>query len=517
MAQRDYSFNLIGYNFPFLSNLQPQTTLVTAAGNVPTALNRPSVLYCENIMPSARGIESVSYRDLVPVPNQALLPEDEFVDVRIVYDTDRQRRYIAFTKLGRAYVLNTLRKWFGIANSNAITGYPTIAFSPDRITTGTVNGVTYLFFDKTVCFTYNISTTNFAVQTLTGINIPDTLGVVASSGYLIAYTNKAVAWSSTVDPTDFTPSLTTGAGGASIADIGGEIKFCTPNSNGFFIYTEANVISALYTGNIRFPFKFTEVSNSKGAISLDTVAYEANSGEQFAYAQPNGIQSVTSKDSKIIFAPLSDFLRSGVIEEFDTATNTFSYTTLPSLEALKVKIKFIAARYLVVSYGINTFDYAIVYDVNLERWGKLKITHTDVVEFIFRQTTTNPDNIPINTPIMFLKANGEMAYLDVSERPKDSEAILILGKVQYSDSRYSTLLHAEINNVKGNLPISLDIIPSLDGTNFLPSVSGNLISGANAIKRYGLRTTALNHSLIIKGVFHLVSTKIQYALKGRVQ
>jgi hypothetical protein len=77
----------------------------------------------------------------------------------------------------------------------------------------------------------------------------------------------------------------------------------------------------MYTGNKQYPFKFKSVDDSKGAVSLDTVAYEANSADHYTYTK-GGLQTVNSRKTEIFLPHFTDFLAGKVLEDFDEATNT---------------------------------------------------------------------------------------------------------------------------------------------------------------------------------------------------
>ena len=52
------------------------------------------------------------------------------------------------------------------------------------------------------------------------------VGITQSTGYMIAWTKNTVAWSSTIDPTDFVPDSLTGAGGGGVEEVKGAINYC---------------------------------------------------------------------------------------------------------------------------------------------------------------------------------------------------------------------------------------------------------------------------------------------------
>lgn len=78
---------------------------------------------------------------------------------------------------------------------------------------------------------------------------------------------KAIAWSSLIDPTDFTPSLVTGAGGGAVQGAKGDIVCCVSHTIGLVIYTNQNAVAAPTSGNARYPFNFRELVASGGIAS----------------------------------------------------------------------------------------------------------------------------------------------------------------------------------------------------------------------------------------------------------
>jgi hypothetical protein len=70
---------------------------------------------------------------------------------------------------------------------------------------------------------------------------------------LLAWNETTLYWSSTTDPTDFTPSLATGAGSGGVQNIKGAITIAAPISTGLIVYSNQNAVAAVYSGNARFP------------------------------------------------------------------------------------------------------------------------------------------------------------------------------------------------------------------------------------------------------------------------
>tara|TARA_R110000744_G_scaffold372015_2_gene483380 strand:+ start:16919 stop:18439 length:1521 start_codon:yes stop_codon:yes gene_type:complete len=505
MAQRFYKIDLRDSLFPMLSEQQTRTTIGASDGESPAKEDKPGVAYCHNVMPSAYGFDSVGY--ISKVPASAFLDAGEsFIDVRVIFGSARSRIHLAWDSEGTVYAL------FGIATlwiplSSTIPATGGAGFSAETVTVGTVNGVSYIWYSGIGAFTYNEVTNQLDNVVLTGLITADILGVVASSGYLIAYTDSAIAWSSTLVPTDFVPSSVTGAGGGNVAGIAGDILFCTANTLGILVYTAANTIAGTYTGNTQFPFKFREVDNSKGGIALDRVAYEANSSEQYVFSKA-GLQAMSSRAAAHILPDVTDFLAGRRFEDYNETTKQYEITDLAPTATMLKKIKYVASRYLVISYGITSFTHALVLDTALSKLGKLRITHTDCFEYVSDQTEIAKESLA------FLLASGEVQLVDFSTGAASS-GVLILGKVQYVSSRMITLLGVELENVETGSSLTVEDQAALDGKNFTNVASTLTAASAGDLRKYVFRNTAKNHSLVFTGKFNLVTAQVRYTVAGR--
>lgn len=501
MAQRQYKIDLQDTIFPMLSEQQTRTIIGNTAGEAPGAGERPGIAYCHNVMPTKYGVESVGFLPVIPGITS---PPAYIQDVRTIYGSAKTALYLAWDSLGNVYALRKgTTAWLTLPATSPATGGAN--FSSESVTVGTVNGVSYIYYSKIGAFIYNEATNSLDSVTLTGLTISSVLGVVATSGYLIAYTDQAIAWSSTIDPTDFVPSEVTGAGGGNVADLAGAILFATTNSLGLLIYSAGNVVAGTYTGNARFPFKFRELKDSKGGVSLDLVAYEANSDNQFVFSKA-GLQSITSQRAEIVLPEVTDFLAGKRFEDFDESTLTFVRTDLTS--TMRKKLKYVASRYLVISYGISSFTHALIYDLGLKKLGKIKLAHTDVFEYIDSQNEVSKESIALVT------ADGAVSVVDFSTSAAYS-GVLVLGKLQATRNRLLTLLELELENIREEATLAVYSRASYTGKAADLTTAGTLLQSAENFRKYAFRTTAVNHSLLFIGQFNLVTPQITYLVAGR--
>ncbi len=489
MAQSKFNIDLSSAKFPLLSK-EAKRSIVGDRSE--SSVYKPSVMYCHNVLPTEEGYEAVGYVNTVSSID-TLAAGEIINNVTVIYSVERDRVYLAITSLGRLYALHP-----------DSTGWEPVT-SPEmfnaQVTTGIVNGISYVLKYKSACYTYSTVTNTFTAVTLIGLTASAIVSVVGTNGYLIAFTETDIAWSSTLDPLDFTPSAAAGAGGGSIAETKGNVLFATANTFGTIIHAEYNSVACIYTGNASFPFKFKEIENSSGGLNLDQVAYEANTEDQFLYSK-SGIQAVNSREAKLILPEVTDFLSGRELEELDESTNTFVTTVLTSAQTLKKKIKFIHKRYLIISYGVTEFTYALVFDLALQRLGKLRITHSDCFEYISTQSEIAKE------AIAFVTSNGVVTLVDVSST-SIAYGVMVLGKIQGIHTRLCMLDAVELENIDVGDVIDVYDMYALKGKE-LDVVSGYESYSESDLRTYTFRRSATNHSILIKGNFELSTVLVTY-------
>ena len=509
MAQQIYPMNMQNTVFPLLSEQQTRTIMGASIGQAPAENVKPSVAYMHNVMPTKYGMNSVNYTQVTGAVADPAIPSSFFTDVRLVFSaTDNSRIYLGLTAGGSFFKLSPGEgsSWTQITST---TVNPPSPFNPEFLTIATVNGRSYIFYKGYGMFEYQSGTNSIVAVVITGISIPDMLGIVSSSGYLIAYTKDAIAWSSTINPIDFVPSQVTGAGGGAVAEIDGDILFVTSNSLGVLLYTFNNIIAGTYTGNALYPFKFREVEKSKGGISLNKVAYEANSVNQFVYSKA-GLMTVSSQKSEVILPEITDFLAGNQFEDFNEVTKLLVQTNIPENEQMLKQIKYIASRYLVISYGLiaTGLTHALVVDTSMGKVGKLKASHVDVFEYV------GPVEDAAKDSMAFLKATGEVVTVNFSS-VTNSVGVIVMGKLQATLTRNTGLLGVQVENVTLGDDIVVMSSASFDGKNFT-NVTGTLINdNANNVIEYGFRSSAKSHNIILIGSFNLVTLLITYRIEGK--
>jgi hypothetical protein len=515
MAQTATRLNLASAAFPFLSEFSGRGIIVkqTDQNYVPTVTSKedldkdigiPQVYYCHNVIATGQGFQAVSFPQAVT----AVLPtKTNFLGVLAVIDDTGNKIYIGWDAAGVIYksVPPLFSIWSGIQTIPA--------FGTKVITSCVVNGVTYIYVANTGCYKYDFGTNQLVSQTLTGITPANALGILACQGYMLVYSTNAVLWSSLVDPTDFTPSLTTGAGGGAVQNLRGDVVCVIPHTIGFIVYSNQNAVSASFSNNTRYPFNFKELVASGGLFDKRLVTYDSNTGSHYAYTT-SGLQLISIQQAQTTIPELTDFIAGAVFEDFDENTDQLTQAHLAA--PMKKKLTLVADRYLVISYGISELTHALVFDTVMKRWSKLKVTHVDCFEFGLLQAETS-----VETPrrsMAFLKANGSVVTMKIDTRDSTASGVLLLGKLQFRRERLTSLFSLDVENIEPGSTFSIRDFYTLDGKT-THSVDGYLSDPDNALvsqaRRYLFNVAAINHSFLFKGNFNLVSLSAVYSVHGR--
>lgn len=520
MSQIVYRANLSSAFFPFVSEYQGRTVIVAGQDN---NFNRtlqssadsdkdigiPQLYYCHNVLPNGNGLQSVGYEQRVGGPGIGVM--QQIFTIR--EDSSGSKGYMVQAFDGFRVVQDEAVGYLGVLNKfwNGAGFVSPFVPGPGSVSLAHVSGITYICISGNGIFKYNFSLNRLELVPISGLDITKIVGITESNGYLVAYSASAVAWSSTIDPTDFIPSLQTGAGGGSVEGIKGQITCASPTLNGFTIFTQVNAISVLYTGNSRYPFQFSECTGAGGVASLERVTYEADSGYNYVYTS-KGFQVIQPKSAQTVFADLTDFLAGQYFEDFDEATQKFVYTTLTS--PMGKKLTLIAARYLIVSYGISALTHCIVYDTVQKRFGKLKIPHVDCFEY--ELLTENVSDVP-KKAIAFLQVDGTLVVVNFALSFTNRNGVAMLGKYQYVRSRRLQLQTADIENPTVGGKMSCALITSFDGKNADLTTAGQVLRAGRNVTTYGFGSpVGINHSIFVQGCFNLAVIELAFNVHGRM-
>lgn len=507
----------------------------------------PQLVYCENVVPMAQGLNSVGYRDLI---NPSAFTD---FDQAIILRDTVENNYLYSPANGKNYILDI---GTGLWNSvDPIIGLPVNT----NVTYGYVNGRTFVCFSGNGVYEYDVTGGNFVKVTMTwppGVVEADILGIGASNNYLIAFANVAIGWSSLIDPTDFTPSPITGAGYATPQDVRGKIVAAIGASGGFIIWTTRNAVAATYTNNVRAPFAFKEISNSGGVNSTEHITADAVSGVHYSWSNA-GLQKVTLQSAEPLSGEVSDFLAGRMFNTWNSTTKQLDLT-LSDLAEFYVKLVYIGNRYLCVSWSettdgsgdIQTFQYALVLDTVLKRWGQIKVDHVDIFTITIGSESTElaltfndlgtdtfntlgsktfNDLIAPNPNVFEPTSKRQLGILDIDGSIKvalldynkdfNHEGVAVFGRFQMVRANAMQHQRTTFEGVYGENITSADtfnayIQPSLDGDNLLAPTLMTTIAADEKSITYGCRKTGLNFNLAVEGTFSLKSMVVEVTNEG---
>lgn len=514
MAQISYRGNLSAKVFPFVSEVFGQTVIIpgpdqnfsrqlVSAEDLDKDRGIPQMYYCHNVMPCAEGFQSIGYTAVI---NDT---KSNFINQYTLRDTAGNEVFYSHTSDGKNYILP-----FGGTTWTQINDIAGTAGVP--ISIATLNGQTFIYFAKIGCYTYSATSNTLVPIVLTGLDATTVVGITSSAGYLIAWTENSIAWSSTVshdiptDPIDFVPSLATGAGGGNVEAAKGKLTICAPHYLGFIIYTTDNAVAAVYSGNARYPFNLREIVNSGGLANSSLISVDSGSGNHYAYTT-SGLQLVSISQTQTTLPELTDFIAGRYFEDFDENALLMYHQIL--VAPMKKAINVISDRYLVVSYGISSLTHALVFDLVQKRFGKLKQPHVSCFEW--KQLSPEVIETPKQS-IGFLKADGSIVTVDFSYASDTSHGVMLLGKYQLSRLRLMTLEQVTLENIRVGNVFNLYAAASIDGKNLLPAVEGYLAVSNGPLRVYNFHQTGVNHTLIAKGSFYCSSLELKFHIHGRV-
>ncbi len=508
-----YRGNLKAASFPFLSELFGRSVIVkqqdqnyiqplAAKEVLDSAAGVPQLYYCHNVLPTNEGYKSVGY---VEFTAPAFPSTSIFSNVNTIRLGDGRACLMTIDAVGNIYLMQVGSSLW-VAPTVTI---PAATVAGRRVTVAYVSGISYIYFANVGCYLYDFDTDSFVSLTLTGLDPTQIKGLVGNSGYLLAYDDETVAWSSTIDPTEFTPSLTTGAGSGSAEGLRGAIVTIEEVYGGLVVFGEDNAVAATYSGNPRYPYNFTAIQGCGGLQSADYTTSDTGSGTLYAYTK-SGLQEITLRSAKIAFPEVTDFVSGSLFEDYDEINNILTLTDSSGSTVVK-KVAIIGDRYAVISYGIEVLTHALVFDLALKQWGRLKIDHTECFEFIEYPTTIT--ELPKRN-IAFLGSGAAVYVCNTDIGAAESNGVMLLGKFQFVRSRLLQLQGVEFENVNQGDTFTLLDLPSLDGKNFETAVEGYLAHSVGKLRRYSFHNTALNHTIVAKGAFNAVSFVLTFNVAG---
>lgn len=543
MAVYTVRSNLSSAIFPFATELWGRSIILhqqdqnydSATINAPGVVidkGIPQAFYMHNVVPTDQGFQSIGYTGLVPA---AAGPQTDF-DHCYPIQTANGSKFLFVPAAGKNYIFDANVGTWQSVNPFAVGTVPANV----QVTTAFVHGQTYIFYANYKCFVFDPVAVAMVDTPLTSLTLTTINGICAANNYMIAFSNNAIAWSSAVTPTDFTPSLTTGAGSGGVNEAKGNIVVCVTLSGGFAIYCDINIVFAKYTGNINFPFVTKEIPASGGVSDIHKISWLSNLSSHLAWTSA-GLQQVGPANAEDIYTELSDFIAAKIFEDFDETTLTFSSSYLAT--QLYINVTVVSQRFLIFSYGqvLGSFSHAIFYDIGLKRYGKLKITHVDSFEWNFPNlsgnitygklasttyadlSTTTYSQLGFNVnaaktfkqAIAFLQADGTVVSVNFDVSEIAANGVLVLGKFQMARGNLIEHQELEVETVGSGNTFNAYIYTTLDGKTLSPAVPLFLSKSSDRMRRYGKMRGCLNYSYLFKGQFNVNTLLTTLTLGGQ--
>lgn len=535
MAQIKFRAELNSLEYPLLYDWAGRTVMQAGAdGQQRAQVTTPQLLYCDNVLPTAQGIKSVSYKNLVAATTNL-----NFSNILTVSDTNQNKALIGITIDSHIFMLTSaLPTWVDVTPVGWAGG--------DKVTHGSANGVSYLYLQQKGCYAVNITGVSLTLTALAGITAGNIYGMLSAVNYLLLWDKTAIYWSSTVNPLDFVPSLITGAGTSTPYDEAGQIVTCVQLNNGFVVYTNTNAVLASFSNNTQFPWIFRNANNTAGIADYKQVNVASGLGFHIALTYA-GMTQVTPQGGTMIVPEVSDFLAARVYETFDWNSNSLVETILTSNLATRIAV--LGARYIVLSYGIaadagtlQSYTDCLIYDQTLQRWGCMKTTHTCCFEIEVNMEgsirsyisllgntyasqspkTYGSSAVSLNQPpalgriFGFCDNTGAVKIGMIDYNSMADAGVVMLGKYQLVRNYLLDLQEIEVETIPvTNTGFSIVVLPSINGRDFIAPITPYLAETGEDVRTYLLNCEAKNHVLLLKGSFDLTTVQITANMGGR--
>jgi len=376
------------------------------------------------------------------------------------------------------------------------------------------------------------------------IELAQVEGISASRGRLLAwdYTNTLYLGSA-VDPTDFTPSITTQANSYRVDAIKGNIVLILPHPEGAVIYSTGNIVKSTYQGGGSQQVFSYRAINEKGAIDPRHIAKGSDSHYLIG---SEGLYTVdySKNEVSLIGKELTDFLKRYKFPiQLQMIGNRYLVVNLleapPTVDA-KAWREGSATAYQLgegtrtarpvqvlsipdVPFGQNLFPLftnAMIYDAVLDKWGYATLDY----KHLFSINPTNQEGYPAEKDYALREAAFYNDVRSLAALLPDGSTVLlndspdssyiVYGKYLLSRSHYTRVLKVEAQFLDyPDCTISLE--PSMDGR----LIDYDNIKESAAIGTPGFRwpimAVARWFNILVKGKFNLTGLSIEGKRDGR--
>jgi hypothetical protein len=531
----------------------PRTPRIFMGGDESADYNMAQVVYCENVMPTAEGVHSVGYSQIIaPTVNT------DFDQIFALRDSDEN--VVLFSPAaGQNYVYDDVMEQWAADDIETIYGLtldPACDPALSKVSYAYVDGKTFICYSRLKSDDSPAADMSLLYWDGTALqdpgvlitNLPFPAGEIdcigSSNGYLIIASGISVAWApfngAAFDFQIFANGAFTGAGVQVPEEIQGNVRAVVSVSGGFLIFTVRNCIGASYNAqNIASPWIFKEVADAGGLESYEQATVEGTLGRVYAYTTA-GLQSISLNSAEFILPEIADFIAGRQIERYRFELHEL-YQGRTSLD-FYVKLTTIANRYLVVSYGTypGIYSFAIVHDFALKRNGKLRMVHRDCFYYNYGviekdltysmlgdvpyddpdlttyEDTTEQSNAFVSAQhgLAFLKSTGEVVVANWSDEARDAPdaAVVVIGRVQLTRAANVQFNRLEAEGMVNAIAV---IQPSYDGRNLAPAEQLVDCGSVGTFGYYGGMYDCKNFNIAIEGTFELSTLILEGTTSGR--
>ena len=488
----------------------------------------PMASFAKNVLPTSNGYKSCGFVSCIDAihPQQIIqcaIPISLGTGEVYIYaygtnDTDSSKNghWVAKQEPDKSIV------WEHLLEESLVFG----ADTDKLISSAIINGRCFLFFEKLKCM--ELTAGAIADVTLSGLTETNIIGIIESSGYLLAWDEVTVYRSSLTNPLDFVPSDITGAGSSAIQELRGKLKLLKTTTDGFIAYSDLNAVYAQYSADFREPWIFRGIDNIAGIASK---VNSVNSGAVQTHYVHSGsmFAKINKKQVTPVLPELTDALKLRYIEDYDDVTGQIVEDALSEVD---VKISAITGGLILFAYkdkNKTSYDNIIVYNSQLNRYGKLFLPHayscfwpfdTTVIynnyrffqedDFNDHTTETILDlagfvaDINYNSVISLFTLDGRGVV--IYDALASFDAALILGPFQFTRNM-GCMVTTVIVKVATAATVDCAVLTSYDGD----TVERKTIlhkKQAGKLVIFSGRVTGTNHRIALTGSFDLSSVVI---------
>lgn len=488
----------------------------------------PQALYMENVIPTVNGYQSVGY---IKSTSNISAAGSYLLGVFEVFAAD------SFGVVNKNFIFqsDTGNLTCGQLGLDAISYSGTAISAGDILSSAVVGPVAYIFAEGSDQLYTVLGTTGALLLTnitasVTPLNFFNTAAIkeiISFANYLIAVDFQGrVYYSSLTTPTDFVASLVSGAGSIVPNDLIGKVSGVEITSSGFYIYTEQAGVFCQYTGNARYPFKFTPIKNFGGSPYIFPLRNRLSAGSinvlgSVVVDRFRAVKSVERDVAEHLDPAISDLLTNGSAQALlDYTTNVLTEQLVSTVYPL---VHIWKERYIVISINdsvaslTSQYTYAIIIDAVTKRTGKLKVSHKFVISSDLYGLGFVDSSAKVLRYLMLDIYNQKIPF--TPNTLETSQAALLLGKFQYVRSRMMQMEKIEIEGPQNTAIVSspnfsLALIPSQDGRNFDAPIPLSPTSLSGGLVVYHCHHTARNHSILLKGAFSINTLQLRFVPGG---